>query len=57
MVVVYLFAFGSYAAITYMQNANSLLSANADAPEAVHLWSHMKNPSDMKNGATMAARI
>mmetsp|Transcript_2782 Transcript_2782/g.5921 ORF Transcript_2782/g.5921 Transcript_2782/m.5921 type:complete len:289 (-) Transcript_2782:113-979(-) len=34
-----------------------MFSANADAPEEVQRQSHMKNPSDMKNGARRAARM
>lgn len=36
---------------------NLLFNANADAPEAVHRLSQMKNPKDMKNGDRRAARI
>ena len=35
---------------------NLLFKAKADAPLFVHLTSQMKNPNDMKNGASNAAR-
>ena len=36
---------------------NLLFKAKADAPLFVHLTSQMKNPNDMKNGASNAASI
>ncbi len=36
---------------------NLLFNANAEAPDAVHRQSHMKNPRDMKSGDRRAARI